>query len=163
MSSDLHTIIKMAEEQIWFFIWESVTQQPHKPPYMQGYLSLSQVKENGLTLAQALQRSGARGEVGDHSFWMHSNSMKAAVQLLSNQSIEITWGLYCKQDAVITIHIRPCSDPSPNTSRASSHQQSLAERQKVSGQRRKVSDIFLRAPLSNITSSFDSLILERRQ
>jgi hypothetical protein len=148
----------MAEEQIWFFIWESVQQRPRLPQYMQGYLPLSEVSK-GMSLGRALKISGASGQVDDHSFWIHSNSMKAAVQLLSDDSMQITWKLYCQQDAVVTIHIRPYTDPSPNTSRAASHQQSLVERRKLSG-RRKVSDIFIRPPLSNITSSLDAMSLE---
>lgn len=148
----------MAEEQIWFFIWECVQQRPRLPQYMQGYLPLSEVSK-GMSLERALKISGASGQVDDHSFWIHSNSMKATVQLLSDDSMHITWKLYCQQDAVVTIHIRPYTDPSPNTSRAASHQQSLVERRKLSG-RRKVSDIFIRPPLSNITSSLDAMSLE---
>lgn len=112
-----------------------------------------------MTLQKALLASKARGKFEDHSFWIHSNSMKAAVQLLSDRSIPITWELYCKHDSVVTIHIRPAQDPSPNTSQATSHQQSLAERRKNSG-RRTVSDIFVRPPLSQVTASLDALSLD---
>ncbi|CZT07517.1 uncharacterized protein RCO7_09770 [Rhynchosporium graminicola] len=148
----------MAEEQIWFFIWESTKPSTKSPPYQQGWLPLSEVVRQGLTLQKALTTSRAPGQVSDQNFWIHSNSMSAAVQLLTDQSIKVTWELYCKKDAVVTIHIRPNKDPSPNASRASSHQQSLADRRKQSG-RRAVSEIFVRPPLSQITSALDTLSL----
>jgi len=86
--------------------------------------------------------------------------MKAAVQLLSDKSIEVTWNLYCQRDDVVTIHIRTTSDPSPNTSKAPSHNNSLAERRRVSGQQRKVSEIFNRNPLGHVTSGLDAATLE---
>ncbi|CZT03507.1 uncharacterized protein RAG0_10231 [Rhynchosporium agropyri] len=148
----------MAEEQIWFFSWESTKPSTKSPPYQQGWLPLPEVVRQGLTLQKALTTSRAPGQVSDHNFWIHSNSMSAAVQLLTDQSIKVTWELYCKKDAVVTIHIRPNKDPSPNASRASSHQQSLADRRKQSG-RRAVSEIFVRPPLSQITSALDTLSL----
>ncbi|KAH7305620.1 hypothetical protein BKA65DRAFT_601946 [Rhexocercosporidium sp. MPI-PUGE-AT-0058] len=147
----------MSQEQIWFFIWESTRPSSRSPPYQQGWLTLSEVKKN-MSLEKALSSSKAEGKVEDHSFWIHSNSMKAAVQLLSDQSISVTWELYCKSDSVVTIHIRPNQDPSPNTSKATSHHHSLTERRKQSG-RRTVSDIFVRPPLSQVTASLDALSL----
>lgn len=97
--------------------------------------------------------------VEDHTFWIHSNSMRAAVQLLTDESIRVTYQLYCKDDAVVTIYIRPANDPSPNASHAPSHNISLAERRKASG-RRTVSDIFIRPALPHIHDSLDALSVE---
>lgn len=113
-----------------------------------------------MSLKKCLQIAGVDANVDKHTFWIHSNSMKAAVQLLSDKSIEVTWSLYCQSDDVVTIHIRTAKDPSPNTSKASSHNNSLAERRHVSGQRRKVSEIFIRTPLDHITSGLDAATLE---
>jgi hypothetical protein len=148
----------MDNEQIWFFIWEKMKPKPSLAPYKQGYLPLSEVKK-GMTLTKILQIVGVDSPVDDHTFWIHSNSMKAAVQLLNDNSIQMTWKLYCESDSVVTIHIRPAADPSPNTSKAPSHSASLAERRKVSG-RRTVSDIFTRSPLEHVTSGLDATSLE---
>ena len=148
----------MDNEQIWFFIWENMKPKSSLPPYEQGYLHLSEVKK-GMTLAKTLQIADVDSRVDDHTFWIHSNSMKAAVQLLNDNSIQMTWKLYCENDSVVTIHIRPAADPSPNTSKAPSHNASLAERRKVSG-RRTVSDIFTRSPLEHVTSGLDAANLE---
>ena len=132
--------------------------KPSLAPYKQGYLPLPEVKK-GMTLAKTLQIVGVDSRVDDHTFWIHSNSMKVAVQLLNDNSIQMTWKLYCESDGVMTIHIRPAADPSPNTSKAPSHNASLAERRKVSG-RRTVSDIFIRSPLEHVTSGLDAASLE---
>ena len=77
------------------------------------------------------------------------------MQLLSDASIEATWSLYCQKDSVVTVRIRPSSDPSPNTSAAVSRENSLEERKKVSGRQRKVSDVFIRPQLDPILRGLD--------
>lgn len=152
----------VGEEQLWFFLWESVKLQQSSllsPLYKQGFTTLSKIQTNGISLSNCMTIAGAGGRVQDHTFWIHSNSMKAAVQLLTDESIKITYQLYCKNDDVVTIHIRPSGDPSPNTSRASSHNASLAERKKISG-RRTVSNIFIRPSLSHVNETIDALTLE---
>jgi hypothetical protein len=150
----------MASDQIWFFLWENMKPSTSLPSFKQGHLTLAEVKKNGMTLETCLQMATVDSNADEHTFWIHSNSMKAAVQLLSDKSIEVTWNLYCQADDVVTIHIRTTSDPSPNTSKASSYNNSLAERRKVSGQRRKVSEIFIRTPLDHGTSGLDAATLE---
>lgn len=149
----------MASDQIWFFLWENMKLSAF-PSFQQGHLTLDEVKKHGMTFQTCLKIAKVDSIPEKHTFWIHSNSMQAAVQLLTDQSIEVMWNLYCKTDDVVTIHIRTRSDPSPNTSRASSYNNSLAERRKVSGERRKVAEIFPRIPLEHVTSSLDVATLE---
>ena len=56
----------------------------------------------------------------DYNFFIHSNLMKVAVQLLNDKSITTTYCLYCESDDVVTITVRPEIDPSPNSSQSPS-------------------------------------------
>lgn len=128
--------------------------------FKQGYTTLEKVQRKGISFEDCMEIAGIQGNISDYSFWIHSNAMKAAVQLLSNESIMVTWGLYCRSDAIVTIHIRKKSDPSPNTSRAASHSASLAERRKISGPRVNVSEVLLRPPLRHVSTDLDAMTLE---
>jgi hypothetical protein len=65
-----------------------------------------------------------KDEVQKFAFYLHSASMAAAVRLLSDESILVTYNLYCQKDDVVTILVRGINEPSPNTSRSPSHQNS---------------------------------------
>ncbi|OQE16187.1 hypothetical protein PENSTE_c025G06250 [Penicillium steckii] len=71
-----------------------------------------------------------------YAFWITSSSMRSAVALLNDSSVHVTYELYCKKDPVITVIVRPERDPSPNSSQTPSAEDSLRERQKVSGQQK---------------------------
>lgn len=50
-----------------------------------------------------------------YHFWIYSASMKAAVELLSDESL-VTWQLHAKNDSSAKFIIRPWDEPSPNNS-----------------------------------------------
>lgn len=59
-----------------------------------------------------------RIDTEQYSFKIHSASMTATVQLLGDESTAVTWRLYCRQDGVVTIHIRKRTDPSSKSSKS---------------------------------------------
>jgi hypothetical protein len=87
----------MADSQIWFFLYEDVKSRSTLPRgFKQGYTTLDKVKQKGITFHDCMEIAGIQGDINENSFWLHSNSMKAAVQLQSDESIKVTWGLYCR-------------------------------------------------------------------
>ena len=79
-----------------------------------------------LTFQTILSALGRGQEIPDeYSFFLNSESMKAAVRLLTDRSIYLTYRIYCEQDHAVTIIIRPASDPSPNSSHCPSAPESL--------------------------------------
>ncbi|EGE00721.1 hypothetical protein TESG_08015 [Trichophyton tonsurans CBS 112818] len=45
-----------------------------------------------------------------YNFYIFSPSMKAAVQLLNDKSVYVTWQLYCQLDPMVEIIVRPLQD-----------------------------------------------------
>ena len=129
------------------------------PTYVQKQYTLRDVQQRGLSLADCLKITSCRDtDLTKYAFYMHPASMAAAVRLLSDESILNTFNLYCQKDPVVTVLIRAAEDLSPNTSRAPSHQSSLAERRKISGGR-IVSDIFIQPKIRHISGSTDVITM----
>lgn len=121
-----------APQQVWFFLVEAMDD----PTFKQGCGTLDELKKTRMTLQRCLELSGVSGKkASDFSFWIHSQSMKAAVQMLTDESIIGTWNLYCQKDPIVLVIIRKATDPSPNTSRTPSHANSLSARQQHSAKR----------------------------
>ncbi|KAK5789649.1 hypothetical protein VI817_008772 [Penicillium citrinum] len=89
-----------------------------------------------------------------YKFWIISNSMSTAVPLLNNPSVFVTYELYCKNDPVVTIIVRPAGDPTPNSSQAPSAPNSLRERRKASGQK-NLQNVFIRPIRPSETKQLD--------
>ncbi|KAI2625707.1 hypothetical protein GGR54DRAFT_592678 [Hypoxylon sp. NC1633] len=147
----------MVSQQLWFFLREdmSISQFTQVP------LTLSEVRKIDLTFGYCLSATKSPGSVHDYTFHIHSASMAAAVQLLSDESIIATYNIYCQRDPVVTIIIRKAGDPSPNTSRSASHDNSLAERRKVSASRGLlVPELFIQPTVRHVSGSMDINTLE---
>ncbi|KAK1763808.1 hypothetical protein QBC33DRAFT_573000 [Phialemonium atrogriseum] len=119
------------EDQLWFFLLEDMP----VPSFAQHSRTLSEVRNMDITLRRCLKITNAKGDVNDYAFYIHSQGMSAAVQLLTDESIIATYNLYCRADGLVLIIIRGKDDPSPNISRSSSYAQSLADRRKQSAAR----------------------------
>ncbi|RAK95624.1 uncharacterized protein BO80DRAFT_321789, partial [Aspergillus ibericus CBS 121593] len=91
----------------------------------------------------------------DFIFFIFSDSMKAAVQLLTDRSILLTYRMYCEYDSAITIIVRPVSNPSPNSSQCPSAPESLRQRRKVSG-KRDLQSVFVRPVTQSDTKNLDA-------
>jgi len=115
-------------DQLWFFLKEDMT----LPKFTQKQYTLLDVRQNGITLQSSLSITSTKGNTENFAFYIHSASMAAAVRMLTDESIWVTYKLYCQKDPVVTILIRDANEPSPNTSHAPSHSNSYAERRKVS-------------------------------
>ncbi len=149
-------------EQIWFFVREHMDITAFSQRHCLKHEILG--SDHALTLLQLLSRASPEGEqspapdsVDDFAFYIHSASMKACVQLLTDTSIYVTWSLYCQHDDVVTIYVRNAKDPSPNTSHAPSHNASLRDRRQVSGASRRTPAVLLRPELRHISTNIDVL------
>ena len=101
------------------------------------------------------------GDTAKFAFYIHSQSMAAAVQLLSDESIITTYNLYCQTDPAVTITVRKATDPSPNSSRAMSHEGLLAERRKVLAKRGLLyPELFIQPRARHMSGSSDVFTLE---
>ena len=137
-------------DQIWFFIQESTKRQN----FYQGISSLAEITKNGISLQKCLDLAKITNRTtAQCTFYIHSESMSAAVNMLHDQAIMSTWQIYCKKDKVVCIHIRDAEEDSPNVSLAASHKSSLAERRKVS--RSAIPEIVLRPRLRDTSKDFD--------
>lgn len=116
------------DDQLWFFLKEEMA----LPNFVQQQHTFAEIKKNGITMAGCLSILKIRDDANKYSFYMHSASMAAAVRLLNDESILVTYNLYCQKDDVVLIMVRAITDPSPNSSQAVSHENSLRERKKVS-------------------------------
>ncbi|RYP64671.1 hypothetical protein DL769_006579 [Monosporascus sp. CRB-8-3] len=142
----------MEEKQLWFFLREEMT----IAQFTQAVLTLDDVRKRDVTLEYCLKATGTMGTVDDYAFYIHSASMAAAVRLLTDNSIIAMYNLYCRNDPVVTITIRKATDPSPNTSLSVSHQNSLAERRKVSAQRGLlVPELFIQPRVRHVSGCSD--------
>lgn len=132
-SSSSSSVAKNApkEDQLWFFLLEDMP----VPSFAQHTRTLSEVRNMDITLRECLKITKAKGDVNDYAFYIHSQGMSAAVQLLTDESIIATYNLYCRADGLVLIIIRGKDDPSPNISRSSNYAQSLADRRKQSAAR----------------------------
>ena len=143
--------------QLWFFLYESMTTSSYK----QGVKTFAEVNKLQMTLENCLKWSGSNGKVSSHAFYIHSESMSSAVQLLSDDSIVATYNLYCTDDPIVTVIIRHANDPSPNSSRAPSHENSLASRRTLSSQRGvSVRELFIQPSIRHASRSTDIETME---
>jgi hypothetical protein len=142
-------------EQLWWFVTESAEDSK----YDQRSKLLSEVRRKNPNFSDILSLLHLKGKPEDYNFWIQSPSMNAAVQLLKDTAINITWTLYCRDDPTVTIIVRPASDHSPNTSAAPSAKSSLAERRKVS-ERGSVSEVFTRPDSRHVSQHFDPVTQE---
>ncbi|KAF4496699.1 hypothetical protein FAGAP_7141 [Fusarium agapanthi] len=146
--------------QIWFFLFEDMKSSNFK----QTDFSLADVKKMNLTLDQCLKLSGCKGKAQDFSFWIRSQSMSSAVQMLTDEGIIGTYKLYCAKDPIIQIIIRHAEDLSPNTSRAPSHATSLASRQQKSARRGLLApELFIQPKVRHVSGSTDMETFEEIQ
>lgn len=114
-----------------------------------------------LSLELCLRMTKTAGDTAKFAFYIHSQSMTAAVQLLSDESIITTYNLYCQTDPAVTITARKSADPSPNSSRAVSHEGSLAERRKISAKRGLLyPELFIQPKVRHVSGSSDVFTLE---
>ena len=118
--------------QIWFFLNESMDHAK----FSQNHLTFDAVRKLELTRQECLKQSKTKGSPENYAFYIHSESMAAAVRLLSDESITTTYNLYCLDDPVVNIIIRKATDPSPNSSQTPSHADSLASRKDISANRK---------------------------
>ena len=145
----------MALAQLWFFLWEDVESDKFK----QDFTTLDQVKREGITQAKILHRLARTGKPDDYSFFIHSDSMRASVQILSDKAIQATWQLYCQNDSSVVISVRKISDPSPNSSRAPSYSTALAARRAASsGSSLRVPEIPLITAARSVSSGIDVVL-----
>lgn len=129
--------------------------------YKQGVKTFTEIDKLHMTLENCLKWSGSYGKVSNHAFYIHSESMSSAVQLLSDESIVATYNLYCTADPIITVIIRHANDPSPNSSRAPSHESSLASRRTLSSQRGiSVRELFIQPSIRHASRSTDIETME---
>jgi hypothetical protein len=143
-------------DQLWFFLKEDMT----LPKFTQKQYTLLDVRQNGITLQSSLSITSTKGNTENFAFYIHSASMAAAVRMLTDESIWVTYKLYCQKDPVVTILIRDANEPSPNTSRAPSHSNSYAERRKVS-RGKIIPEIFIQPRVRHDSGSMDVSTLER--
>lgn len=148
----------MEDDQVWFFVRETLASQE----YSQQHYTLKDIKARGLTLQDCLSMTNTSGPTQYYAFYIHSESMAAAVRMLNDQAIPTTHQLYCSKDARVTILIRGADEPSPNSSQAPSHQNSLADRRKVS-RGKVVPEIFIRQPVRHTSGGIDLNTLDSIQ
>ncbi|PYH33993.1 uncharacterized protein BO87DRAFT_426267 [Aspergillus neoniger CBS 115656] len=109
-----------------------------------------------LNFSRILALIGRRQNIPDeYSFFIFSDSMKAAVQMLTDRSIFLTYKMFCENDTAITIIVRPVSGSSPNSSQCPSAPESLRQRRKVSG-KKNLQNVFVRPITRANTNSLDA-------
>src|SRR4029077_3146 len=118
--------------------------------------SLDEVVTTGVSFRSALSFLGQdQADPSDYDFFIFGESMKAAVRLLTDKSIFSTYRLYCEDEAVVTIIIRPVDNLSPNSIQAPSAPQSLRERRRISG-KHKLQNVVIRQGSHRETDLFDT-------
>ncbi|KFA67189.1 hypothetical protein S40285_10292 [Stachybotrys chlorohalonatus IBT 40285] len=75
-----------SQAQIWLFLTEEMS----TTSFNHGDFALAEVKKMDLTLQHCLKLSGAQGQAQEFSFWIYSQSMNSAVQMLTDESIIAT-------------------------------------------------------------------------
>lgn len=120
----------MFPKQYWFFLYE----ESSSPTFKQTSKMLCDVIVAGVSFQSILTFIGRPdADVRDFKFFMHGESMEQAVRLSTDKSIWATSCLYCGNDQVVTIIVRPAGDCSPNKRKAVSAYESLKERRRISG------------------------------
>lgn len=122
-------------------------------------MTIQQIQAAGVTLKKFLEWTNTTGAETKFSFFIHSNGMSAAVQILNDESIYAVYRLYCQKDPIVTITIRKVNEPSPNSSRAPSHQQILAERRTVSNGK-PVPKLTQQRPIEHSEEAVDEITFE---
>ena len=146
-----------ATDQIWFFLKENMKDAE----YSQNHLTLDAVRRLELSRQECLKQSKTKGLPESYAFYLHSESMAAAVRLLSDESITATYNLYCSNDPVVTIIIRKANEPSPNSSQTPSHADSLASRKAISANRKlKLPELFKQPTVRHSSGSTDMSTFE---
>ena len=124
--------------------------------FIQRETTLSKILSKEVTLNHFLEIVNIEGKPADFAFYIHSQSMTAAVILLSDESIMVTHRLYCWNDPVVLIFIRDAKDPSPNSSACPSHESSLRSRMNTARSRGKLlPDLFIRPQARHVSGSTD--------
>lgn len=142
----------MDSNQQWFFLFEGV----QKSEYVQTTKTFSEFVTFGISFKSILHLVGqGDNEPKDYNFFVFGESMKAAVQLLTDKSIFVTYRLYCEDDQVVTVIIRLADDPSPNSSQCPSAPNSLRERRRISG-RQTLRNVDIRTPSQAQTKNIDA-------
>lgn len=140
------------KEQVWFIVRETTTGRAFKV----WQTSLKDITAKGpLTREKCLKVTDTEGKPDQFAFYIYSQSMAAAVQVLSSDAIRVTHGLYCTRDHVVQIFVRDANDPSPNTSRATSYQESLKMIKQRLGARQAFPEVALRPPRLHVKGSSD--------
>lgn len=146
----------IAKDQDWWFVREEM----RSDKYVQECVSYQELLKMNITLEHCLDLTKANN-AAEFSFFIHSASMAAAVQLLSDESIITTYNLYCTEDPVVTIIMRGIDELSPNASHAPSHNSSLAQRRKVSGRRGLLSpELFIQPTARKVSHDIDVYTME---
>ncbi|KAG5293631.1 hypothetical protein I7I50_04106 [Histoplasma capsulatum G186AR] len=86
-------------DQAWFLR----CYEESRTEYKQVHKSWEQVVEHGLSFGSVLSALDLEPEPSKYNFYIFSNSMKAAVQLLTDHSIYVMWKLYCFNESVVEI------------------------------------------------------------
>jgi hypothetical protein len=123
MSSPFKTAL---DEQLWFFLKEDM----NLPTFVQHQYTFADVRRNGIKLENILTILNVKDEVQKFAFYLHSASMAAAVRLLSDESILVTYNLYCQKDGCR-------NDSSPRYQRAFAKHFSLSQPSKLSPRAKK--------------------------
>ncbi|KAH8898600.1 hypothetical protein GQ53DRAFT_816835 [Thozetella sp. PMI_491] len=147
-----------AKQQLWFFLLETVRDDA----FVQRHMEYHDILKLDMSLEKCLNMVGMTNP-DQYTFWIHTGSMAAAVQLLSDARIIATYNLYCTDDPVVVVTMRVKQDPSPNSSRAPSYGKSLAQRRKISGPRGLIStELFVQPALSSqkVSDSIDVCSME---
>lgn len=138
--------------QQWMILYE----ESSKTDFTLDKKTFDEIATVGFSLRSMLSFIG-RGDQNpnDYNFFIFSDSMKAAVQLLNDKSVFITYRLYCEDDDVVTIIVRPATDPSPNSSQCPSAPESLRQRRKLSG-KHNLQNVFVRPVVPKETKNLDA-------
>ncbi|RLL93713.1 hypothetical protein CFD26_102458 [Aspergillus turcosus] len=138
--------------QQWMILYE----ESSKTDFTLDKKTFDEIATVGFSLGSMLSFIG-RGDQNpnDYNFFIFSDSMKAAVQLLNDKSVFITYRLYCEDDDVVTIIVRPATDPSPNSSQCPSAPESLRQRRKLSG-KHNLQNVFVRPVVPKETKNLDA-------
>jgi len=122
---------KSSAPQTWFFLREQMSGTPED--FYVGYTDIDTIKSRGINLRVCRSLAKLEGEVDEYSFWISSASIQPAVRLLSSESIRFHYDSYCTKDPVVQITIRPAGDPSPNSSKCPSWENSSRRKEFLRG------------------------------
>ncbi|OAQ61981.1 hypothetical protein VFPPC_07321 [Pochonia chlamydosporia 170] len=145
-------------QQLWFFLNEGM----NRNSFTQGAYTFEEVKKHTMSLQTCIKLSGGKGTVEEHSFYIHSDSMSSAVQMLNDESIIATYNLYCTKDNVVTVIVRKATEPSPNSSRTPSHANSRSSRRSLSASHGiSVPEVLIQPKIRHRSESTDMETMEK--